>query len=75
MPRFLLRLVKAIMFWKYDRNTWQYDVLAAIIILLIFFSPRGASRSLIHQPHFSVTASDEAGVEQPEIIPPETTTP
>ena len=77
MPKLLLRLGKAIVFWEYDRDTWQYDVLASIIILLIFFAPRGASRSSIHQPPVSVTASDETPAEQFETIPipPETATP
>ena len=58
MAKSLWRLVKSVIFWEYDRGTWQYDVLAALILLLIFFAARGASRSWIHQPRLPVTATD-----------------
>ena len=27
-------------FWTYDRGTWQYDVMVALILAFIFFTPR-----------------------------------
>ncbi len=50
MVKSIFRVVKAILFWEYDRGTWQYDVLAVVILILLFLSSPGFSRSWIHQP-------------------------
>lgn len=34
------RTLKAILFWGYARNTWQYDVLCALILAFIFLTPK-----------------------------------
>lgn len=57
----LFRLVKSVIFWEYERGTWQYDLLATLIILLLFFSPRGFSRSRIHLPHQPGATANPAG--------------
>jgi hypothetical protein len=28
------------LFWTYERGTWQYDVMVALILAFIFFTPR-----------------------------------
>ncbi len=28
------------LFWAYDRGTWQYDIMVALILAFIFFTPR-----------------------------------
>jgi len=28
------------LFWTYDRGTWQYDIMVALILTFIFLSPR-----------------------------------
>jgi hypothetical protein len=33
-------LVKKIIFWNYGRNSWQYDVLCALILAFIFLTPK-----------------------------------
>lgn len=33
-------LVKKIVFWNYGRNSWQYDVLCALILAFIFLTPK-----------------------------------
>lgn len=71
MAKGFLQSVKSIIFWEYDRGTWQYDVLAALIIILIFFSDRGHSRSWLHPPPSAVTATDAAPAERPGTDPPE----
>lgn len=38
---YLIRTVKKLFFWGYARNTWQYDVLCALILAFIFLSPQG----------------------------------
>lgn len=37
---YLLRTFKKIFFWNYARNTWQYDVLCALILAFIFLTPQ-----------------------------------
>ena len=36
----LFHIVKSIFFWSYARNTWQYDVLCALILGFIFLTPK-----------------------------------
>lgn len=31
--------LKRILFWSYERGTWQYDVMCVLILAFIFFSP------------------------------------
>lgn len=38
---YLLRTIKKLFFWGYARNTWQYDVLCALILAFIFLTPQG----------------------------------
>lgn len=56
----VLSLVKRLFFWTYARNTWQYDVLCALILAFIFLTPKswfdnGELRST--QEHQSPVAS------------------
>jgi hypothetical protein len=37
----MFRIIKAIFFWGYARNTWQYDVLCVLILAFIFLTPKG----------------------------------
>jgi hypothetical protein len=38
--RGLLTTLKKIFFWNYARNTWQWDVLCAVILIFIFLTPK-----------------------------------
>jgi hypothetical protein len=38
---YIFRTVKKLFFWGYARNTWQYDVLCALILAFIFLTPHG----------------------------------
>lgn len=35
----LLTTLKKILFWSYDRGSWQYDVLCVAILAFVFFAP------------------------------------
>jgi hypothetical protein len=55
-----LSAVKRLFLWTYARNTWQYDVLCALILAFIFLTPKswfdnGELRS--NQEHQSPLAS------------------
>jgi hypothetical protein len=34
-----LATLKKILFWSYDRGTWQYDLMCVLILAFIFFTP------------------------------------
>jgi hypothetical protein len=38
--RTLWRAILRVVFWSYERGTWQYDVAVIGIVLFVFFSPR-----------------------------------
>ena len=38
--RTLWRAVLRVVFWSYERGTWQYDIAVVAIVLFILFSPR-----------------------------------
>ena len=37
--RIVLSTLKKILFWSYDRGTWQYDIMCVLILAFIFFGP------------------------------------
>jgi hypothetical protein len=37
---YIFRSIKKLFFWGYARNTWQYDVLCALILAFIFLTPK-----------------------------------
>jgi hypothetical protein len=38
--RTLWRVIVRVVFWSYERGTWQYDVAVGGIVLFVLFSPR-----------------------------------
>ena len=36
----LLNVLRKLFFWNYARNTWQWDVLCVVILILIFLTPK-----------------------------------
>jgi hypothetical protein len=36
----ILGAIKAVFFWSYARNTWQWDVLCVLILAFIFLTPK-----------------------------------
>lgn len=37
---YLVGIIKNIFFWRYARNTWQWDVLCVLILAFIFLTPK-----------------------------------
>src|SRR5690242_7838223 len=37
--KIILITLKKILFWSYERGSWQYDVMCVLILTFIFFSP------------------------------------
>lgn len=36
----LLKMLGRVIFWRYPRGSWQYDILCGFILLFIFLTPR-----------------------------------
>ena len=56
----ILQAVKKLFLWTYARNTWQYDVLCALILAFIFLTPKSwfdNGKPLTWQRHQTQTAS------------------
>ena len=41
----ILRTLKKILFWSYDRGTWQYDIMCVLILAFVFFAPNGSFKA------------------------------
>lgn len=70
---FMFRILKAILFWGYARNTWQYDVLCVLILAFIFLTPKNwfeNSELRARQGHQSMSAASSMLVGT-ELIRPE----
>jgi len=56
--------MKRIIFWDYERGTWQYDLMCLLIIAFIFLTPKawighGSKRATLPPPA-SVQAPDRS---------------
>jgi hypothetical protein len=45
MMGMIVSALKKFLFWSYDRGSWQYDVLCALILAFIFFGPNSVFHS------------------------------
>ena len=53
----MLTGLKRFILWDYARATWQYDVMVAIIVVFVLFTPRSWFRDQPRIPHASPIAS------------------
>jgi len=37
--KIILSTLKKILFWSYERGSWQYDIMCVLILAFIFLSP------------------------------------
>ena len=67
--KIILSTLKKILFWSYERGSWQYDVMCVLILAFIFLAPNRA----FHRPGSAagiVVRADEigqAGLDNPEL--------
>lgn len=40
MSRSPFQALGRVIFWRYERGSWQYDILCLLILLFIFLTPR-----------------------------------
>lgn len=52
----VLSTLKKILFWSYERGSWQYDVMCVLILAFIFFGPN----SLFHNHRSSMADASRA---------------
>ena len=43
----ILSTLKKVLFWSYERGSWQYDLMCVLILAFIFLSPNSIFRSRI----------------------------
>jgi len=64
--KIVVSTLKKVLFWSYDRGTWQYDVLCVLILAFIFLTPNGPFRSSKAPAHISASsAAAQAGDRPP----------
>ncbi len=59
-------LLKDIIFWKYERASWQWDVLCLLILAFIFLTPKtwfDKREKLATQTALMVVKADDSPVE------------
>jgi len=57
--KIILSTLKKILFWSYDRGTWQYDVMCVLILAFVMFAPSSAFHS--RRPTAIIVRSSEIG--------------
>ena len=45
--KIILSALKKILFWSYERGSWQYDVMCVLILAFIFLSPNRIFQSRV----------------------------
>jgi hypothetical protein len=40
MPGNLLKGFSRVVFWRFERGSWQYDILCGLILVFIFLTPK-----------------------------------
>lgn len=53
----MLEGIRRILFWEYERGSWQYDLIVLLILAFIFLAPRSMFRDQPRVPHSSQIAS------------------
>ncbi|HKP87509.1 MAG TPA: hypothetical protein VJZ26_15510 [Blastocatellia bacterium] len=69
--KLILTTLKKVLFWSYERGSWQYDVMCVLILAFIFFAPNNffysyrssAAETEIARP--LVITSEEVGPIEP----------
>ena len=59
--KIILSTLKKILFWSYERGSWQYDVMCVLILAFIFLSPNHLFESKVAAAPVVVSA-DEIGI-------------
>ena len=69
----LLRTIKSILLWSYERGTWQYDVLCILILAFIFLTPSSLFKSTEHEPATPARLEQRQDLKPSEKVNPQAT--
>ncbi len=59
----ILSTLKKILFWSYERGSWQYDVMCVLILAFIFLSPNSSFQSKASATPITVRATEIGPIE------------
>jgi len=63
----MLRAIGRVIFWRYQRGSWQYDILCGLILLFIFLTPREVFDGRAFMEHPDPAGTEEQRVMQTEV--------
>jgi hypothetical protein len=64
------QFIARVVFWRYQRGSWQYDILCGLIILFIFLTPKSVfDGSYFRQDDDVKSSAIEASQENSEAYP------
>jgi len=56
--KIILTTLKKILFWSYERGSWQYDIMCVLILAFIFLSPNRIFQSRVSAAPVIVRGGD-----------------
>jgi hypothetical protein len=56
--KIILTTLKKILFWSYERGSWQYDIMCVLILAFIFLSPNRIFQSRVSPAPITVRAAE-----------------
>src|SRR5215216_288593 len=63
----VLTTLKKILYWSYERGTWQYDIMVVAILAFIFFAPNELFHSHPRSKPVYVSTEEIGQVEQDQV--------
>ncbi len=62
----MLQAIRRVLFWTYERGSWQYDILCAVILCFIFLTPKTVfdGTAFLHDPGDGVPSKEERPLEE-----------
>jgi len=63
--KIILSTLKKILFWSYERGSWQYDIMCVLILAFIFLSPNKIFQSRVAATRPLVVRAAELGPVDP----------
>lgn len=62
----MIGAIARVLFWRYQRGSWQYDILCIVILLFIFLTPRSLFDSRLGHAEVDPAESGTVGEDAPE---------
>jgi hypothetical protein len=62
--KIVLSTLKKILFWSYERGSWQYDVMCVLILAFIFFSQNSLFQRRASAPPLIIRAAEIGSIDE-----------